>query len=277
MHSDASANTNYPWSSHDIPIQELHVPVDKVNNVYFDSNPLLDHETGQPVSQGQLWEHEFEFHLNLRDLGITWDQVQDEIYWLDIVAIYPESSPTGPGKWLQEPDMEVGVDIWSWGTFDDPFDSTTYQIANEVADDWRCPDGSPIIEVRWWGSFLGWQTVEETPTAPPPMPDYFLLSMHRNSPAGDQYPYSSPQFQPIQTVVVPASDVVVSYYGANPEISTWDGAILWGYEHEYEFRYTLQQPWEQTQGEIYWIDIVGLYPAGNDPPQHIRLENRSSI
>ncbi len=68
-------------------------------------------------------------------------------------------------KWRQDPDMDHGYDIWSWGYRDLAGLSET--IMNEVADDWRCPNGKDITRIRWWGSFYDWISYDNAAVQPP--------------------------------------------------------------------------------------------------------------
>jgi len=267
MHMDAPENTNYSWSSPDTKIRDVraYIAQDQVSIVYYDSNPLLDHATGETVTG--LWEHEYEFFVDLRVLGVTWEQTEGEIYWIDIVAIYPEQIETA--KWSQLPDMEYGYDIWSWGSYDPP-DTNNILIMNEVADDWKCLDGEDITGIRWWGSFREWCNDRGSITIPPhitELPEYFLLSMHKDDRYAGQW--SQPEYDPIKKVLIPISEVTITYFDINHLIdhSTGDTKPLW--EHEYQFEVTLDEPWPQTAGEIYWLDIVGIYSQSYTEPHHV--------
>jgi hypothetical protein len=271
MHLDNPPGIVQEWSLPATLINQVQILPGDVSIVYFDSNPVLDHATGQPVFP-ELWEHEYEFFVDLEAMGLMWEQIEGEIYWLDIVAIYPEPTgePVEQSKWKQEPDMDYGYDIWSWG-YDDSAGGPQI-IVNEVADDWLCADGQDITRIRWWGSFREWLITDDAPVQPPSLaelPLYFILSMHKDVPANSppkDYPYSSPMDPPIQTTIVPMSSVLISYFDVNPMIDHATGELmpqLW--EHEYEFEVALEEPWPQTEGEIYWLDIVAIYPQDPEP------------
>ena len=150
----------------------------------------------------------------MKDLSIV--IIVTSLLWC-AVAHAAESQNTD-FKWLQTPDMEWGYDIWSWG-----IELTTGDIVifNDVADDWRCPDGRPISDIHWWGSFKGW--MEETPPDPGagmPVPDaadmplYFILSMHADDPVGPIDQWSKPA-NLITDVRVYPSQISISYFAVS--------------------------------------------------------------
>ena len=55
--------------------------------------------------------------------------------------------------------------------------------------------------------------------------------------------------------------ISINYIGTNPKIDHATGLVIPNeWEHEYLFKYNTQdQPFVQTQGEIYWLNIVGMY------------------
>ena len=62
-----------------------------------------------------------------------------------------------------------------------PYTYDNGQSFTWAADDWKCYDNRPITDVHWWGSFIGWTQ----PGLPPQVPDYFVMAIWKDVPAGD--------------------------------------------------------------------------------------------
>ena len=56
--------------------------------------------------------------------------------------------PMLPTKWSQPVDVDNGHDVYSFWQGGNDFPTTV------VADDWKCPDGLPITDFHWWGSYI---------------------------------------------------------------------------------------------------------------------------
>lgn len=102
------------------------------------------------------------------------------------------------------------------------------------ADNWRCPDGRAVTDIHWWGSYLF--NTQGTGN----LVDQFEISIYAND-ASTNLPG-----QLMYREAFNLSETGEQSYGtdANGEV----------------FQYTvyLEDPFEQTAGEIYWLSIVAL-------------------
>lgn len=148
-------------------------------------------------------------------------------------------------QFSQTPDMVNGTDIVSMHRTNGPV----------VADDFIVQKPQ-IVGLHWWGSYL-----QDDPALPPSMSRVvqFEVSLHPDCPAnaplsaqcpGDPrgaisansgYTYSTPG-QPYQFQIIDAAE---SFFGM-----TVGGEVV------YEYRATLNTPWDSTPGAIEWLDIA---------------------
>ena len=131
-----------------------------------------------------------------------------------------EPAKEGIVKWAQLPDPE-GNALASQYAADYPFDARS-------ADDFFCSDGTPIVEVEWWGDY--WNPGE------PPYAEYFVIRFYSDVPGP---PYSHPGD------LLYEEDCLV--YTEDP-----DGTI-------YHYTQELALPFEQEAGEICWISIQAVH------------------
>jgi hypothetical protein len=82
-----------------------------------------------------------------------------------------------PIKWEQPPVTGIATNVFDgWNEI-----STTVLPYNRAAaDDWVCLSTNPITTLRWWGSFLNWQS-SATPTY---LPNAFQITIWTDKPAG---------------------------------------------------------------------------------------------
>jgi hypothetical protein len=165
----------------------------------------------------------------------------------------PEFAPPDPEepKWSQPPDLANGTDILSIkpAIINDP--------PGIVADDFLC-DGRPISGIRWWGSYIGYHTNSPGPYQPPAnRPDGFELRWYDDVAAGLMAAYSFPARPPIRIEYHGIGSCQEAYY-----TNVWhDWAGSW--EHEFVYRVSLSNDWNEKQGRIYWLSVVAVY---TNPP-----------
>jgi hypothetical protein len=148
-------------------------------------------------------------------------------------------------KWVQPPNVLLGVDIRSWSITNEPMMGFT------SADNWLC-DGRRITDIHWWGSYLGYMTNTPGEVPSPPAaakPVGFFLSWHNNA-AG------MPAEPPITNVFVPFRYCHEVYFGT--------GTNFGRYEHEFQYYVDLLNvpdlgPWLETSGTVYWLDISAAF------------------
>ncbi|RLA99544.1 MAG: hypothetical protein DRG83_12855, partial [Deltaproteobacteria bacterium] len=168
------------------------------------------------------------------------------------------TSCKGPLKWLQFPDMANGRNILS--SADTPV----------VADDFLCTNGKPITEVHFWGSYFSrerhWAGGNPGPPLDvlpkPPKIDGFKISFHKDIPAGadPRVPYSHPG-ELIWEMGVGPDDFTVQYWDSIPHMDL-AGGTWW--EHKFYYVVKLPEPFEQSKGEIYWLDIAAVMPSDSN-------------
>ncbi len=127
-----------------------------------------------------------------------------------------------------------------------------------LADDWICPDGNPITDIHWWGSYIGWQEDMRDPDLNLVQhPDVFKLSQHLDIPVGsvgaNNYSYPGVQIDGDTAVFGSYS---VQYYGTVDH-----GGV---FEHVFEYTYILPDYWYQQEGVIYWLDISAMFQEQTD-------------
>jgi hypothetical protein len=131
-------------------------------------------------------------------------------------------------KYLQAPDMESGWNLQS------QWDSIDGEPNIIRADNWRCPNGLAVTDIHWWGSYL-FNSRGSNPV------DQFEISIFAND-ASTGLPG-----QLLHREVFDLSAV-------NELPAGLDGHG----EEVYQYTAYLNTPFEQTQGEIYWLSIVAL-------------------
>jgi hypothetical protein len=127
-----------------------------------------------------------------------------------------------------------------------------------AADDWLCDANTPVTAAAWWGSYINYQYQAcAGPAADPCRPDYFLLSIWDNIPAGADpcFPFGHP------------NDIIWQY-----EAHDYD-EVLVGYDidphapnqpNEPVFRYSVKLPpdaWfvQRADGNVYWFSVAAVY------------------
>lgn len=138
---------------------------------------------------------------------------------------------------LQAPDMEFGWNLQSqW----DAIDGEPNIIR---ADNWRCPDGRPVTDIHWWGSYY-FNTGASNPV------QTFEVSIYAdNNPSGN----------------LPGT---LLYRETFDSASLNETSVGFDTQGEEVFQYTayLKDSFEQTAGEVYWLSIVALTEASERWP-----------
>lgn len=162
-------------------------------------------------------------------------------------------------------------DMHSWGE-DIPSDVDWHKIMQSptippnwiIADDFRDPFNTPVLTVRWWGSYVG-PTFGPGPTGPVPIfgpgsEDGYLISFFKDIPADPAggVPFSRPGAL-LGSYAMSFEKVWVeptSYIG-------WDQHPIYEYKAnlmdahlDHPSEYAGPMGFNQKAGEIYWISIV---------------------
>lgn len=141
----------------------------------------------------------------------------------------------------------------------------------KIADDWLC-DGRPVNAITWWGSYIGWmEDVPDGPVTPPTnRPAGFRLTWYTDIPAGVEKEYSMPGHELTNVYVSLASyqqtnvqpGVASEVYQCTSELDFIAPGVV---EHEYRYHLTLEEPWLEKEGNVYWLGIEADY-SGVTPP-----------
>jgi len=160
--------------------------------------------------------------------------------------------------------------IRHWAHYED-IESMAYEdasgalnIVRMAADDWPCEQKTPVTAIVWWGSYLGYYYKPCEPmTIPPPVkPDYFLLRIWDDVPAGADTTYSHPGKTIWEYRTSDYDEVLVGY--------DKDPRLVIGPPREPVFRYSVRLPrtaWfrQKDVNDIYWLSVTAVYKAGHDP------------
>jgi hypothetical protein len=167
----------------------------------------------EPYADSVCWQ--YDFHINPDE---AFHQEEGTIYWLDVQARPVDRQArfgwkTSTDHWNDDAVFAVGYEPYEdvWGelrypdhhpyagkSIDLAFALTTeteeLDIARLVADDWPCEVNTPVTAATWWGSYIGYryEACQPEVSAPPVKPDYFLLRVWDDVPAGVDLPYSHP-------------------------------------------------------------------------------------
>lgn len=133
-----------------------------------------------------------------------------------------------------------------------------------MADDFADRFDSPVVHVKWWGSYM------HRPTSlPDPTVRRFLISFESDIPAPATGGFSRPG-QPLLNQIVGLDGDGVLTPGSGtfterllPGTTSIDGPI-----YEYNAELHLGKEFPQKAHDIYWLKIVALVEAGpNTPPE----------
>jgi hypothetical protein len=167
----------------------------------------------------------------------------------------------------------LGTDMHTWGE-DIPSDVDWHRIMEPstqplppnwiIADDFRDPFDTPVLTVRWWGSYVG-PTFGPGPEGPMPIfgpgsEDGYLISFFKDIPADPDggIPFSMP------------GELLGSYAVSFDKVWVEPTPYIgWDQEEIYEYKANLMDAhldhasdlagpmgFNQRAGEIYWISIV---------------------
>ncbi len=143
------------------------------------------------------------------------------------------AAPSQVPKGVQQlPDMTSGWNLQSqW----DHIDGEPNIIR---ADNWRCPDGREVTDIHWWGSYLFNSQGVGDPV------EEFEISIYSND-AVTNLPGTL-----MYRETFALSEVNETFHGNDRLDGTGKDV--------YKYTVYLEDPFEQTAGEIYWLSIVAL-------------------
>jgi len=146
--------------------------------------------------------------------------------------------------------------------------SSETTVPSEVADEWVCVGGTPITEVRWWGSYYQATMYQDRnsngytdPTMSSPAMEIitsFVISIYDNVPGDPNTMYSHDHpgdlvsGYSLQTILI--ANVARQLYG----VSTKPGSA---YENVWQYHATLPEIFNQEADETYWLSIQAVHTS----------------
>jgi len=137
----------------------------------------------------------------------------------------------------------------------------SYSFGQFMADDFADKFDTPVVHIRWWGSYRG-NVGEPTATAGGGV-QRFLVSWETDVPAGQGGTNFSHPGVPLQNEVlrkVPAGGALLPGSGTFTETFVSPGGAPLG-EHLWKYNAELACPFDEKADTVYWLKIVAL----NDP------------
>jgi hypothetical protein len=143
-----------------------------------------------------------------------------------------------------------------------------------LADDWKCTETGPVDDIHFWISVQGDQGTSG-PEVPPVHISEILVSIHENIPAGVEADWS-----------IPGSELRAWFFGPDDFVvnGPWSGQQGWDepvpvdtgnelhcVENDHFWFWQINitgisekvdDPFEQFEGEIYWLDLGVILAAG---------------
>lgn len=133
-----------------------------------------------------------------------------------------------------------------------------------LADDWQCSESGPVTDLHWWGSWLG-DVVDEI--------EFFHISIWSDDPVGNQNvpgedtanQWSKPLERLWHQDFYP-TDFTSRYWGQG--LQGWydpgnEEVIYENHDDVYQYNINfIDNPFYQTEGEIYWLEISAKLPFG---------------
>ncbi|HEX6961092.1 MAG TPA: PEP-CTERM sorting domain-containing protein, partial [Lacipirellula sp.] len=138
-----------------------------------------------------------------------------------------------------------------------------------MADDFADEFNSPVVHVKWWGSYLNNFVSPNFPV------DKFLISFESDVPAGPNNPFSHPG-QPLLNQIVRRGPISPGSGTFTERPISGGGPPLNETLYEYNAELHLGKEFFQKSDTVYWLKIVALVdlPAGiiidpNQPPTFV--------
>jgi hypothetical protein len=150
--------------------------------------------------------------------------------------------------------------------------STAYSVLNTagqligyqgqfMADDFADRFSSPVVHVKWWGSYLNQQT------APVPGVRRFLISFETDVPASPTNPFSYPGEPLLNQIVTLDPDGILTPGSGTFTERVYHPVSVDGPIYEYNAELHLGKEFHQEPDTVYWLKIVALVdPIPGVPP-----------
>ncbi len=251
--STAPVDPMYPWGWKTRPWHWM----DDAVTFYLTEDPLpgllLDPVNIYPIEDfyfGESWDVAFE--LDTDPCYIKWDQpytgIRDWPHYEDVKSM-GIVEPAGP-KWQQDPnELLPGLHAHDYDLGNGPQWDT-------LADDWIC-NGGQVTDIHWWGNYEMSGGSEQRGGGI----DHFHLSIHEPDPQNPCLP--GPE--------VWGADVpFAALMEMNTGLVNSEGSAIYLYE------FYLTDPYQQIEGQTYFLDITAWSNDPLDPPYWRWQESRRS-
>jgi len=184
------------------------------------------------------------------------------VFLAAVSACFAVPAPVSIVKYSQPPIEDGGYDFASYV----PMVESTLGTGFVMFDDWICPDGQPVTDIHWWGSY--WAPPTSGPllysdfrqNADPIQLEGFEIVIYSDIPADDPdnpYGFSIPNLD--DELYAEAFDGNANETFAFTDVKATDGngdPTIW--EDVYKYGVNLTTPFEQTEGSIYWLAILAI-------------------
>jgi hypothetical protein len=194
--------------------------------------------------------------LTIVTMGVVASAIADPIPGRDVLKFSqrPMINTTLPGP--NGPEVYHGHDELStaWGVADTGTDFPIHFEGRFMADDFADQFNSPVVHVKWWGSYLN------RPTGVPDQQGVrqFLISFENDVPATAAGGFSHPGEKNFSQIVRFDTDgVLTKGEGTFTEKIVGDGSVD-GPIYEYNAELYLDKPFRQEADTVYWLKIVAL-------------------
>jgi hypothetical protein len=132
-----------------------------------------------------------------------------------------------------------------------------------VADDFRCLGTMPVTSIHWWGSYKGWEWLQNHGTLPSVLPSRWWIGFWSNVPAGappEYLNYSYPEVL-LHSITIDASRVTSEEVGSDEYYGEYPLDICYQYNVDLrpEEFFWQDEFNDMTEDNIYWISIVAEY------------------
>lgn len=147
--------------------------------------------------------------------------------------------------------------------YEDPTNNTQGYRGTFMADDFADRFDSPVVHVKWWGSYLHRPSILQDEGV-----RQFLISFESDIQQSPTNPFSRPG-EPLlnQIVTFDADGVLTPNEGTFTEKEVWPTSVD-GPIYEYNAELHLDKEFPQKPDTVYWLKIVALVdPVDNLPPE----------
>jgi hypothetical protein len=136
-----------------------------------------------------------------------------------------------------------------------------------MADDFADKFASPVVHVKWWGSYLNRPTVAGIPS----QVRRFLVSFESDIPASTAVPFSRPGSPLLNQIVsLDPDSILTPGSGTFTEKQIWPTSVD-GPIYEYNAELHLGKEFHQQPDTVYWLKIVALVDAPPNLPADQRI------